>query len=101
MKHYLSGVIAFLLIVIAAQSTNAQTETVITQCDYQHVSKAIETGGSILLDCDSKIQIWSDKPLTIVTDTTIKPAEGRTISFEALKGRAFFVNKNISLTLNN
>jgi len=101
MKHYLSAITTLLLVIIGLQSVHAQTETVITQCDYQHVSKAIETGGNITLDCDRNIQIWADKPLTIMVDTTIKPAEGRSISFEALKGRAFFVSKNVSLTLTN
>lgn len=101
MKHYLSSAMTLLLIIIGLPFVHAQTDTVITECDYQHVSKAVEAGGSIVLDCDRNIQIWADKPLTITVDTTIKPAEGRTISFEALKGRAFVVNKDITLTLSD
>ena len=95
MKRWISGLFSLLVVLVSLQSAHAQTETVITQCDYQHVSKAIAAGGNITLDCDRVIQIWRDKPLMIVVDTTIKPAEGRKVTFEALKGRAFVVNKDI------
>ncbi len=101
MKRYLSSVMILLIVVVVTQSTSAQTETVIIQCDFQHVSKAVSAGGNIILDCDRNIQIWADKPLIVTLDTTIKPAEGRTVSFEALKGRSFIVNKDISLTIEN
>ncbi len=101
MKRWLSGVVLFLFVLVGLQTAQAQTETTITQCDYQHVSKAIAVGGNINLDCDRIIQIWRDKPLTIVADTSIRPTEGRKVTFEALKGRAFVVNTGISLTLEN
>ena len=101
MKRWISGLFSLLVVLVSLQSAHAQTETVITQCDYQHVSKAVAVGGSIVLDCDRVIQIWRDKPLTIVADTSIKPAKGRTVTFEALKGRVFVVNTGISLTLEN
>ncbi len=101
MKRYCVSVITLLLALVSLQAVKAQTDTVITQCDYRHVSKAVETGGSIVLDCDRNIQIWANKPLTITVDTTIKPAEGRVVSFEALKGRAFVVNTDITLTLSD
>ncbi len=101
MKRHLSGVLTLLLVIIGLQAVHAETETIIIECDYQHVSNAIEKGGSIILDCDRNIQIWVNKPLTITVDTTIKPAQGRTVSFEALKGRAFVVNKDITLTLSD
>jgi len=101
MKHRFSGIIFLLVTLFSLHPALAQTDTVITQCDYQHVKKAVATGGSIVLDCDRVIQIWSNKPLTIEIDTTIKPADGRTVTFEALKGRAFVVNAGITLTLDN
>ncbi len=99
MKRPIVGVISVLFALISLQAVFAQNETVISQCDYQHVVKALTTGGDIVLDCDSKIQIWSNKPLTITANTRIKPAEGREVTFEALKGRAFVVNADVKLTL--
>lgn len=101
MKRQFSGIMTLLVVLISLQVVYAQAETTITECDYQHVSKAVATGGSIILDCDRNIQIWANKPLTITSDTTIKPAEGRTVSFEALKGRAFVVNKDATFTLSD
>jgi uncharacterized protein YgiM (DUF1202 family) len=99
MKRQFSGIMTLLIVLISLQAVYAQTETTITECDYQHVAKAITTGGSIVLDCDRNIQIWANKPLTITADTSIKPAAGRKISLQALKGRAFVVNKGVTLTL--
>lgn len=99
MKRCLSTLIAILLLGI--QLAHAQAETVITLCDYQHVSKALETGGSIVMDCDRVLEVWQDRPLTITVNTSLKPAEGRTVTFKALKGRVFVVEAGISLTLEN
>jgi hypothetical protein len=101
MKQWFSRIISLLVILISLHPAHAQSDTVITQCDFQHVNKAIAKGGSILLDCDRVIQIWVNKPLTIVADTAIKPADGRKVTFEALKGRAFVVNAGMTLTLDN
>lgn len=90
-----------LLLLFGAQASYAQGETVITLCDYQRISKALETGGSIVLDCDRVLEVWQDRPLTITVTTSIKPAEGRTITFKALKGRVFVVEAGITFTLEN
>lgn len=90
-----------LLTVFGLRLTYAQAETVVTLCDYQQVSKAIATGGVIVLDCDRVLEVWADRPLTIAVNTTLKPAEGRKITFSALKGRAFVVNEGITFWLEN
>lgn len=99
MKRCLSLLVAVLLLGI--QLAYAQGETVIRLCDYQHVSKALETGGSIVMDCNRVLEVWQDRPLTITVNTTLKPAEGRTVTFKALKGRVFIINTGITLTLKN
>lgn len=99
MKRCLSLLVAVLL--LGLQLTHAQAETVVTLCDYQHVSKALENGGSIVMDCDRVLEVWQDRPLTITVNTSLKPAEGRSVTIKALKGRAFVVETGITLTLEN
>lgn len=99
MKRCLSTLVIILLFSI--QLAQAQGETVITLCDYQHVSKALESGGSIVMDCDRVLEVWQDRPLTITVNTSLKPAEGRIVTFKALKGRAFVVEAGITFTLEN
>ncbi len=99
MKRQFSGIIILLVVLVSLQAVYAQADTTITECDYQHISKAVTAGGSIILDCDRNIEIWTNKPLTITVDTFIKSAEGRKVSLQALKGRAFVVNTGVTLIL--
>nr|MBA3871179.1 hypothetical protein [Anaerolineae bacterium] len=101
MKHWFSGLVSLIALLVGLQPIHAQVLKTITQCDYQHISKAIAVGGGILLDCEGKIQIWANKPLTITSNTSIAPIDGNKVTFEALKGRAFVVNQGVSFILEN